>query len=87
MLAKTNDKLTFEQYVSSICKLLETTSTDMKFENPTSANSTTTYVLTQIMNNKKRNWRIVDFAFDNNYRLKEIKETNPIIKNTKLVTQ
>jgi hypothetical protein len=59
----------------------------MKFENPISSNSKTTYVVTQIMNNKKRNWRIVEFAFDNNYRLQEIKETNPITMETKLMTQ
>jgi hypothetical protein len=86
-LGKANDKQTFERYVYSICKLLETTSTDMKFENPIFTNSKTTYVLTQIMNNKKRNWRIVEFAFDNNYRLQEIMETNPITMETKFMTQ
>ena len=59
----------------------------MKFEMPISANTGTTYVLTQIMNNKKRNWRIVEFVFDSNYRLQEIVETNPIAKETKFMKQ
>lgn len=82
LYTKGGAKPILDNYLSSICRLLASTSPEMKFESPMFSNGSTTYILTQTFNKKKRNWRSVEFNFNSNFQLTEIKEVNFVSQST-----